>query len=173
MNYVSPGFFRTLGIARLAGRDFDTSDTGDRASVVIVNEQFAARFGLGSDAIGRRLSMGPVGDVAVIGLAADAKYSQVTADIGPQIFLSRRQSPTMGSASFYVKSSRPPEDLMAAVRAAVTRVDPVVPLTDLRTMNDQIAENLARERFAAGTSAAFAVLAIISCSSTRSSVARC
>jgi ABC-type antimicrobial peptide transport system permease subunit len=76
-----------------------------------------------------------------------------------QAFFSRRQSTTLGAATFYVRGSRPPQDLLNAVRETVTRAAPTVPITDLRTMRQQVRENLSEERFFAGAATAFAVLA--------------
>jgi predicted permease len=159
VNWVSPGFLRTLGIDLLAGRDFTEADRGGAPMVAIVNESFAEQFGLGSDVVGRRVSF--FNELEIVGLAADAKYDEVTGEIGPQVFQALRQSPTAGSASFYVRGAVPPEVLMRSIRDAAAGVDPIVPITELRTMRDQVAGNLATERFVAGAAAAFGALATI------------
>jgi predicted permease len=160
LQYVGPGFFRTLGMVLLAGRGFGDADRAGASEVAIVNERFAERFGLGRDAVGQRISVRGV-DVVIVGVAADAKYEAVTGEIEPQVFRPRRQSTEFGSAAFYVRSARPTEDLMNAIRQAAARVDPVVPITNLRTMEEQMRANLATERFVAGTSGAFALLATV------------
>jgi predicted permease len=159
-NDISPGFFRTLDIALLAGRDFNRTDAADAPAVVIVNQRFAERFGLGRDVIGRHITVGGI-DVQIVGLASDSKYNSVRAEIEPQTFRPRRQSSGLGAVTFYIRGARPPQDLMDAVRETVARVDPIVPLAGLRTMQQQVRENLATERFLAGTSSAFAVLATV------------
>jgi predicted permease len=160
LHYVGPGFFRTLGMALLAGRSFSDADRTGAPEVAIVNQRFAERFGLGRDAVGRRVSIRGV-DVVIVGLAPDAKSEAVTREIPPQVFRPRRQSTEFGSATFYVRSARPPEDLMSAVRQTAARVDPVVPITNLRTMAEQVRTNLATERFVAITSGASALLATV------------
>jgi len=162
LNFVSPGYFRTLGIGLLSGRDFGDADAAGAPEVTIVNQRFAERLGLDGDIIGRTISGAGAGEI--VGLVANAKAGNVTDEIGPQMFLPRRQSPiasAFGSATFYVRGARPPEDLMNAIRATAARVDPIVPIANLRTMEQQVHENLATERFVARSSAAFAVLATL------------
>jgi ABC-type antimicrobial peptide transport system permease subunit len=144
----------------LAGRGFGDADRAGAQEVAIVNQRFVERFSLGPDAVGRRLSVRGV-DTLIVGVAADAKYEAVTGEIQPQVFRPRAQSTEFGSASFYVRSARPPEDVMVAIRQMAARVDPVVPITNLRTMAEQVRVNLATERFVAGTSGAFALLATV------------
>jgi predicted permease len=170
LNYISPDFFPTLGVAVLAGRNFGTADTAGAAKVVIVTERFAQQLGLGKDVRGRDVIGGVIGrhvrvpgtDAEIIGVAADAKYVGVTADTAPQVFIPRDQATFgSGSATFYVRGAQPPQNLLSAIRETATRVDPIVPITDLRTMRQQTRENLSTERFAAGASTAFAVLATV------------
>src|SRR5690606_2094378 len=160
MNYVSPGFFRALDMLLLAGRDFSAADAAGAPQVAIVNERFAERFGLGRDAVGQRITVGDT-EALIVGVAADAKYSGLTGEIPPQVFRPRAQSSEFGAASCYVRGARPPDDLVRAVRETAARVDSVVPITNLRTMEQQVRESVATERFAAGMSTAFAALATV------------
>jgi ABC-type antimicrobial peptide transport system permease subunit len=100
------------------------------------------------------------------------RTGKVTGDIVPQVFQHIATRPTpgldgrMGStfsarSAFYVRSTRPPEELMNAVRETVARVDPTMPITNLQTVQQQFRNNIAIERFVAGTSTAFAVLATV------------
>jgi predicted permease len=159
MNGVSDEFFRTLDIAMLVGREFNSADRDGTPAVAIVNQRLAARLGLDGDVIGRRINTFGASR-EIVGLIADVKYGNVTAEVEPQIFLPLRQIPMIGvGTNFYVRGDRPPQDLMNEVRETVARVAPTVPITDLRTMRQQVRENLATERFVAGASTAFAVLA--------------
>src|SRR6185436_2207800 len=151
-NSVSPGFFKTLGIPLLAGREFTAADT----SVAIVNERVAARLGLDRDVVGRRIRV--VGDAEIIGLVADAKDSDVRGEIEPQVFM-LRGPPGLVNSRFYVRGERSPESLLDAIRATAARIDPNVPITNLRTLQEQFRENLATERFAGAAATVFAVLA--------------
>jgi predicted permease len=155
INSVGPGFFGTLGIPLLAGRDF--ADTDNTENVAIVNESLAERLGLGADVVGRRIQA--IGDREVIGLIADARDIDVRAEIQPQVFTRYVPGGTLNSASFYIRGARPPRDLLNVVRETATRVDSIVPIANLRTMQQQVSENLATERYYAAASTAFAVLA--------------
>src|SRR5690606_21595468 len=147
-NLVSPRFFETLDIPLLAGRDFNLADASDAPAVVIVNQRFAERFGLGSDVLGRQVTVGGA-DAQIIGLASDSKYSSVRAEFEPQAFRPRRQVSGQGVATFVIRGAPPPHELMDAVRETVSRVDPIVPLSGLRSMQEQVRENIATERFVA------------------------
>jgi predicted permease len=155
INSVGPGFFRTLGIPLLAGRDF--VETDGTAGVAIINERLAERLGLGGDVVGRRVSA--FGDVEIIGLVADAKDVDVRGEIEPQVFTRHEPGGALNSASFYIRGAQSAESLLNVVRETATRVDPIVPLANLRTMQQQVGENLATERYVAAASSAFAVLA--------------
>jgi predicted permease len=157
MNAVSAGFFRTLDSGLVAGREFRATDTEGALPVVIVNQRFAASLGLDADVIGRRINTFGASR-EVVGLIADVKYGNVKDEVQPQVFLPLRQQPLAG-VTFYVRSPRSPQDLMNAIRETAARAAPTVPITDLRTMREQLRQNLATERFVAGAATAFAVLA--------------
>jgi len=154
---VRPGFFRTVGIELLAGRDFRDEDYLDEPDVAIVNRRFAERLSLGDDVIGRRIELGTQ-PIEIVGLVADAKDEGVTSDVEPQVFAPFRPA---DAATFYVRGDRPGYELLTAVRETVTRIDPIVPITNLRTMERQVRESLRTERFVAGASMAFAALATV------------
>src|SRR5690606_36424233 len=135
----------------VAGRGFIDADTAGQ--VAIVNQRFAERLGLGPDIIGRRIRGM---DVEIVGVVADTQSGKVTGDIGPQVFRPARQGST-----FYIRGAQRSEDLLNAVRDTAARVDPIVPIRDLRTMEQQFRENIATERFVAGASTAFAALATV------------
>jgi predicted permease len=160
LNAVSSRYFQTLGISLLAGRDFNDTDVPGSPPVAIVNQRLAERLGIGSDIIGRRIAVFD-GEYEIVGVVADAKYDNVTDEIEPQVFWPSRQSTDLRYASFYVRGERPSADLTTAVRETAGRVDPIVPITGLRTMEQQLRENISTERLLAGASTAFAVLATV------------
>jgi ABC-type antimicrobial peptide transport system permease subunit len=155
INAVGPGFFRALGMPLLAGRDFVETDS--TANVAIINERLAERLGLGGDVVGRRIKA--FNDVEIIGLVADAKDVNVRGEIEPQVFTRHEPGGALNSATFYIRGAQSPESLLNVVRETATRVDPIVPLANLRTMQQQVSENLATERYVAAAATAFAVLA--------------
>lgn len=163
MNEVSSGFFRTLQIPLLSGRDFSAADSAGRPKVAIVNQTFAKKFGLGTEAVGKHMALGSGGelDIEIVGLVADAKYSDVKEDIPPQFFLPRYQDEELGVLDFYVRSQLPPEDILAAISRTVGALDPDLPVLRLGTLPDAIGDNLFMDRIITMLSGGFALLATI------------
>ena len=158
LNQVGTGFFEALGVGVLAGREFSDVDRDGAPLVAIINQRLAERLGLSAGVIGQRIQV--VGRLyEVVGLVPDFKDYNVTDDIESQVFLPRRQATTLGTAAFFVRGDRPEQDLTSVVRETVARAAPTVPILDLRTMREQVRENLAERRFFAGAATAFAVLA--------------
>jgi putative ABC transport system permease protein len=144
-NRVGTAFFATVGIPLLAGRDFTEADSLDRPLVAIVNEAFAKRFGLGADPVGKRLGFDSPDslDVEIVGLVRDAAYSGVKEEFPAQLITPRRQDSGSGfGATFYVRTERPPEALLAAIPRIVARVDANVPVIDPRTFDSQVTRNV-------------------------------
>jgi hypothetical protein len=153
---VSPDVFRTFGVELLAGRALnDTDVTESTWSVAVVSQRFAERFGLTrDDVLGRTITLGPGwGSVVIVGVVADFRSGRITEEMEPRMYLPR------ASATFYVRSARPPGDLMSTVRATVARVEPSMEIRNFQTMEQQFRDGLAIERVAVGAASAFAVLA--------------
>jgi predicted permease len=164
-NEVGPGYFRTVGIPLLAGREFTPSDALGAPKVTIVNEAFARKFNLGRDAVGKYIS-DSIGndaklDILIIGLARDAKYSEVKEPTPPIFFRPYRQDDRLGYIGFYVKTATDPQQLMPAVQSVMAKLDPNLPITELKTLEQQVRENVFLDRMITTMSAAFAVLATI------------
>jgi predicted permease len=162
---VSPGFFQTLGVTVLAGRDFTRADALESGKVVIVNETFAKKFNLGRDAVGKRMaqSLGRAAtlDMEIVGLVADAKYSEVKDAIPPLFYIPYRQDPAIGYINYYVRSPIDPRQLMPAITATMARLDPNLPVNELKTLDQQVRENVFLDRLISTMSAAFALLATL------------
>ncbi|HRQ65299.1 MAG TPA: ABC transporter permease [Xanthomonadaceae bacterium] len=162
-NQIGQGFFRTMGIALLAGREFGEADRADAPKVAIVNRAFAERFGLGADAVGKRMAIGNTSDldIEIVGLVADAKYSQVKDEVVPQYFMPRAQNPNLGFMNFYVRGDMDPRELLRMAPEVMRTLDPNLPVDNLRTMPDQVRQNVVLDRFVGVLSAAFAILATL------------
>jgi predicted permease len=158
---VGAGYFKTLQIPLLAGREFGAEDQAGTSKVAIVNETFARKFNLGRQAVGRRMGMGDSLDLEIVGLAADAKYSQVKDQIPPLFFTAYRQDTTVGSANFYVRSTAASESVLRAIPGVVARLDPNLPVEQLKTLPQQVRENFFLDRMLSTLSAAFALLATV------------
>ena len=104
-NEVGPGYFQTLGVPLIAGREFTRADTLGAPKVAIVNEAFAKKFNLGRDAVGKHMAQGTGDvklDIEIVGLVQNAKYSEVKHEIPPLFFRPYRQAEQVGAISFYV-----------------------------------------------------------------------
>ena len=162
-NEVGPGYFPTLGVTLLAGREFTRADTAGSPKVAIVNESFARKFGLGRDAVGKRMQLGQGGelDIEIVGLAADSKYSEVKAAVPPVYFQPWLQNEDVGAVNFYLRTAGDPAGVLAAVRDRVERAAPGVPLENLATLRDHVRDNVFLDQLVAALSVGFAVLATL------------
>lgn len=163
-NYISPGFFDTFSVPLLAGRDFTSLDRDGSQRVAIVNEAFLKKFGFDMDAIGKRLAIqASVSelDIEIIGVIADAKYSEVKGTVPAQVFLPRLQYPDLGRMTFYISTAFEPEIIMERIRPIVTGIDSNLPVEELLPMEQVIIENMFLERMMSVIAASFAGLAAL------------
>jgi predicted permease len=163
-NFVGPDYLRTFGIALLAGREFLRSDAEGTQKVAIVNEAFLERNQLGRDVIGKRLQrMGrSTGfDIEIVGIAANSAYDEVKRRPTPLVLMPYRQDPDLAGVNIYARTRGSERELLAAIPRLVREIDPGLPVLRLRTMNAQINENVALDRFVASLSAVFAGLATL------------
>jgi predicted permease len=148
--WVTPQYFRTMGIPLLRGRDLEDGDTYDRAWVAVVSTSFAERYWPGQDPIGRtfghrgrtRTIVGVVGDVKVRGLERISE---------PQLYLPAQQIAEAASAAFdpkdlVIRYSGRDDTLVSAVRRVVRAADPEQPISDVREMDEVLAGETASRR---------------------------
>jgi predicted permease len=164
-NEIGPDYFRTMGMTLIAGREFTRADGLKSPNVAIVNEAFAKKFNLGRDAVGRRMGSGsgsgsPL-DTEIVGLVRDAKYSEVKQEVPPLFFRPYRQDERIGYMTFYVRTALAPEQFLQNVHRVVASVDPNLPVENLRTMPQQVRENVFLDRMISTLSAGFASLATL------------
>ena len=158
---VSPGYFRTLGISLLAGRDFDERDSARVPHVVIVNETFARRHFPGEDPLGRTLITG-MGELPsqIVGLVADVRSTGLNTPPEADYFLPALQRPE-AFTNILVRTNLSPAAMTSAVREALTSVDPDIPLLQPGTLSARIAATIADRRLALMFLASFAALALL------------
>ena len=164
LNEVSAGYFRTMGVPLMSGREFTDADGPGAPKVAIVNEAFVKKFGLGRDAVGKLMSSsGRTSklDTTIVGVAQNAKYSDVKQVTPPLYFLPYRQDDQLGSISFYVRTAGDPLGSAAAVSAVVKQLDPNLPVDNLKTLTQQVRDNTFLDRMMSTLSAAFALLATV------------
>lgn len=164
-NAVSPGYFKTMGIPLIAGREFTRADAATAPKVAIVNQAFVKKFNLGADPIGKHFGEGggpgSKPDTEIVGIVQDAKYSDVKRAVPPQYFLPYRQQPRLGFGYFYVRTTTPPEQMLQTIQQKMRTLDAALPIEDMKTMEQQIRENVAEDRVISTLSLAFAVLATV------------
>jgi putative ABC transport system permease protein len=159
---ISPGYFRTLGIPLLAGRDFDARDDQNALPVAIVSEAFAAKYWKGEDPLGRRIKMGERQSdlpwVTVVGVVGDVRHAGLAASTLPiyyRPFISRAEEMT-----FIVRALAEPEPLLASIREEVRKLDPDLALFGLEPMDRSVAASISQPRFNLTLLGAFALLAL-------------
>jgi predicted permease len=161
-NEVGAGFFHTMGIPLLAGREFTEADRRGAPKVTIVNEAFVKKFNLGREAVGKRMgeSNGPL-DREIVGVVQNAKYSEVKDEIPPLYFQPYRQDDSIGRMAFYVRTSADPGTLLKSIPKVVAQLDANLPIEDARTMPQQVRDNVFLDRLITVLSTAFALLATL------------
>jgi predicted permease len=165
---IEPGYFQTLRIPLIRGREFQETDTTKSKAVVVVNQAFAKKFFPGEDPIGKRINPG-VGDGVItdvkreiVGVVGDVKASQLTKEIVPEMYLPFSQTVVV-SPKLIIRSATDPVNLISAVRAQVAQVDKNLPLYEVRTMDDRFSRSAARQRFQALLVSAFAAVSLLLC----------
>ncbi|HKJ93045.1 MAG TPA: ABC transporter permease, partial [Longimicrobiales bacterium] len=162
-NEVGPHYFSTLGMTLLAGREFTASDAGDSTRVAVVNQAFARKFHLDErDAVGKWMSFGSdTLDIQIVGLVQDAHYSDVKQEVPATFFVPYREDPRLGFLTFYARTASDPASIMRAIPPLMKRLDPNLPVDDLKTMRQQVDENVALDRTIGTLASAFAALATL------------
>jgi len=173
-NCASPGYYATLGVPLIEGRDFNEHDTGTIMhkgipfpvpSVIIINQKLAKYYFGNRSAVGRHIGFGnepgAVADMEIIGVVKDFKYLGVRADITRQAVIPYLGLPFMLSMTSYVRTSMPPEQAFNLIRRTVANLDPNLPVYNMRTLENTIDESLLNERLVASLSALFGALATL------------
>jgi putative ABC transport system permease protein len=170
MNAVTPGFFSTLGARIVAGRDFDQRDTraGDDSGprTAIVNEAFVARYLAGRNPLGVLVAVGSGPDVQpnreVIGVVTTFSYRGLREESEQAYFPMLDGGEGVDVAgNFYVKVRGTPEQAVRSFRALVHAADPALPITYVRTVDEQVSRSLNAERMLATLSGGFGALALL------------
>lgn len=162
-NEIGADYFKTFGVQLIAGREFTLSDQLGAQRVVIVNEEFAKKFKMGNEVVGKFMGDGDNDslNIQIVGLVRNVKYSQVKDSIPPVYYRPWRQDARASSLVFYVKTTLPPAQILGTLRAMMKRIDPSLPVEELKTMNQQVKENVFLDRMISILSSAFALLATL------------
>ena len=143
---VTSGYFRTMGINLREGRDFDPRDTDTGLPVAIVNRTLASRLWGADSPIGRQLHVGnPRVPVTVIGVADNARQRELVGEAEPILYRPLTQV-ARRHARLIVRTSEHPEALIDDVQTAVWRSDALLPLTEVRTLDQVVVDFLLPQR---------------------------
>ncbi len=170
-NTVLPGYFSTLRIPLLLGRDFTRQDVRSPGNtefgfrIAIANQKFVEKYLRGVNPIGRHVGFGGAPNTPtpteIVGVVGTSKYVSVRDDAEPQLFFPLLETDTPRSVVLYVRTTQPPSALADTLRQVVREVDPNLPIVRMRSMEAQVNRSLATERLVAGLSTVLGVLATL------------
>ena len=162
MNALTPGYFETMSIPLLAGRDFTRQDVKEHANVAIVNRKFADHFFPGQSALGRHIGNGggPKAklNIEIIGVVADSLYEGPREGVRRQVFIPNWGK---GGVAFYVRTTVASASAYSAVRNQVRKLDVSMPVYSMKTLEGQLDETLMTDRLIATLAAGFGLLATL------------
>jgi predicted permease len=168
-NAVGAGFFHTMGIPILAGRDFNANDVAMSPKVGIISESLARRAFPGQNPIGKHFLAhfhpleGRPGDlIEVVGVCGDTRYWSLKEDPSGVFYQPYLQTPNLDfGATYEIRTSLSPGAIVPSLRKAVQAIDPDLPLQDIRTQQEQIDASMQQERIIAALTASFGMLALV------------
>jgi predicted permease len=163
----SPGYFATLGIPILSGRDFEQSDSNNTSGVAIINSAMARKYWPDQSPIGKHIKhVGPQGAAfEIVGVVGDVAPGDLRKSPGSLVYLPLAQTylmfPWQPDITILARTAGDPNALVASIKAGVARVNPSLPVFHVRTLQEQVSTTLAEERFLARLLFVFALLATV------------
>jgi len=169
---VSAGYFHTLGVAVLRGREFNGLDNPGSLPVVLINRAMTRRFWPGEDPIGKRVRIDLPGEPAreIVGVVDDLRHNRYDRSVQPQMYVphlqqfpvaERRRLELDHTITYVIRSSGDPVQLATSLRAAVAELDRDLPISDLKRIDDSVAEQLWQPKQMATLLAIFAGVAAV------------
>jgi len=162
---IGPGYFSTMGIPMIRGRDFTDQDKADSKNVVVISEKTAQHYWPGKDPIGKRLKPGATTSGVpwreVIGVVKDVRQNDFIAQPKMQMYFTYRQLKDLAANALIVRTSVEPMSLATSTRDAIWAVDKDQPVANVDTMDHIVSEAIARQRFSMLLLGIFAALALI------------
>jgi putative ABC transport system permease protein len=172
--FVTPGFFETMNTPIVQGRDFNADDQAHSPWVLVVNEAFVRQNWPGQNPIGKRLTFAFYNNDGerpreVVGVVADTRQFRGDTNVPPLMYALHRQQLVRQRASievlrmrttYVLRTAGDPMSLAPTVRAVIARIDPTLPVVQLRTVESYLSAELQGERFIAALFGIFAVVAL-------------
>lgn len=157
---ITPGYFEAMEIPLLRGRAFTRQDMEQSPAVVIINDAMARRFWPDQDPLRARILYGDK-PRAIVGVAAGVKHFGLDRDVPFEMYTPHAQQPSYHTMTLIVRAPVDPAGLMPMIRRELSAVDPDVPISNVRTMEQMIADSTTQPRFRTMLIGAFAVLAVL------------
>jgi putative ABC transport system permease protein len=156
---VTPNYFRTMGIPLLAGRDFNDADAKDSPNVTIIDERLAREYWPNESPIGKRVRFGPPEDNepwhTIVGVVGAVRHQRMQEDTRQSVYLPHAKIP-IGALALVLRTTSNPHELTGALRREVAQLDPDLPVSEVATMEEVVAESIWQPRLYATLFAAFA-----------------
>ena len=162
---VSPGYFETMGMHVLGGRNFSINDDRTAQRVAVVNASFVKKYFGDHLAVGRHIGIGtdpgtPT-DIEIVGIVNDSHYESLRSEVVAEVYLCTLQQPPPNAQVVYVRTERNPDGAIRMIRSAVQDLGPGLPIFNMKTLGRQVDESLVTERMIAMLSTVFGILATI------------
>ena len=160
-----PGYFSTLGVPLIEGREFARSDDHEAPGVAVVNSAFVRRFLAGGPAVGTRLDYGDFWqaradpEYEIVGVVSDVRFRGMEVDVPPAIYFPHAQQPVREMA-LLVRTVGDPVAYLPTLRQTIARLNPTLPVFAAEAMTDKLGDGYAGRRFLATVLGAFAALAL-------------
>jgi putative ABC transport system permease protein len=163
---INDGYFKTLGVPIIKGRDFNERDGEKAPPVIIVNQSFAEKFFPGEDAVGKRIRPGISTSKLepqmreIVGIVGDVRNRNLSSELRPGYFIPMAQIP-FNQMTVIARTTNDPHTLITAVQNEVHSMDSQVPVFNIKTMDEHISATVAAPRFNTTLLAIFAAVALI------------
>ena len=165
MQFISTGFFQTLNIPVMLGRDFTDRDDQGTPPVALINERFAKRYFAGRSPVGLHVGMGgnpgTKTDIEIVGVVKDTRYESMRDEVPYELYRPYRQMDFVQGMTVYARAQGDPTAIFASMRKTVNELDSNVPIYRMRTLEQQLDKSLMSERLLASLSSVFGILATI------------
>ena len=162
---ISPGYFSTLGVPLLSGREFNEGDGAGKTKVAVISEAMAKKYFAGRNPMGLHFAFGAGNDtkpnIEIVGVVKDVKQDHVRSADVPYIYLPYAQQPAIREMTFYTYTQQDPLLAVSALRSTVQELDANLPIFGIKTMERVVDEDLFGERMVAALSATFGTLAAL------------
>ena len=158
---IGSDYFKTLGAPLVRGRGFEESDYGEGApKVAVVNEAMARQYFETAQVVGRKLGYGKKPNIDIVGVVRDSKYGSIREEPRPIVCLPY-PAMSFGGMTIYLRTTGNPAEWARELQREVREIDSRLPVFNLKTMTANIDDSLRLERFLAGLTSGFSLLALL------------